>query len=360
MDIKTSKRLIYPDIAKGIGIILVVLGHIEYIPLFLRNFIVSFHMPLFFVISGILLNVNYGNYRNLKETSAIKAKKMLLPYLYFSLLYTVIYILYYMATGRDGGLQTVISYLVNTVTLYGISVLWFIPALYWSEVVFLHLRRKYSAPGAAIISVICAAASIILNNYLALANMLYGNQLIFAVVHLILFTLLRIMFCMLFITIGYFLSPLISRFLAGHKIRNILISVVLFALCFFVSQMNGVTDLHYLVFNSLPLYLVSSLSGVVALIALSLILEAFPKKAVQPFIFYGKNSLTVMLTHLDFYILYLAEIGGLHFTKSLIGTDMHDPVLSALSLIFVLAAEAFIIVFVNRFCPWIIGKGGTK
>lgn len=43
----------YITIAKSIGIILMVLGHIE-IPSLLKNFIYVFHMPLFFFCSGYL------------------------------------------------------------------------------------------------------------------------------------------------------------------------------------------------------------------------------------------------------------------------------------------------------------------
>ena len=48
------KRLTYLDMAKGVGIFLVVLGHIEYIQEDTLKWISSFHMPLFFVIGGIL------------------------------------------------------------------------------------------------------------------------------------------------------------------------------------------------------------------------------------------------------------------------------------------------------------------
>lgn len=44
----TSKRMIEYDIAKGIGIIAVLLGHSK----IGVDIIYTFHMPLFFVISG--------------------------------------------------------------------------------------------------------------------------------------------------------------------------------------------------------------------------------------------------------------------------------------------------------------------
>lgn len=49
-----SEQWKWVDIAKGIGIILVFLGHFN-IPDTLRAEIYTFHMPLFFFLSGVVL-----------------------------------------------------------------------------------------------------------------------------------------------------------------------------------------------------------------------------------------------------------------------------------------------------------------
>jgi fucose 4-O-acetylase-like acetyltransferase len=50
-----EKRVGYIDIAKGIGIILVVMGHNDFslISPFVHKMIYSFHMPMFFFMSGL-------------------------------------------------------------------------------------------------------------------------------------------------------------------------------------------------------------------------------------------------------------------------------------------------------------------
>ena len=48
-----SKRELWIDILRGIGILLVVLGHTN--PPF-KRIIYSFHIPLFFILSGFLWN----------------------------------------------------------------------------------------------------------------------------------------------------------------------------------------------------------------------------------------------------------------------------------------------------------------
>lgn len=56
MDIKAKDRLDFIDICKGLGILLVILGHIYEPNSRVGIWIYSFHMPLFLIVSGILLN----------------------------------------------------------------------------------------------------------------------------------------------------------------------------------------------------------------------------------------------------------------------------------------------------------------
>ena len=72
------------DVAKGIGIFLMVLGHMH-INEQLNLFIYSFHMPLFYIISGFLYK-NSGGYYWIKK----KAKSLLVPYFCFGIVYILI------------------------------------------------------------------------------------------------------------------------------------------------------------------------------------------------------------------------------------------------------------------------------
>ena len=53
----TISRIPMIDVAKGIGIILVVIGHTN-LPTLVMNLIYAFHVPLFFVLSGMVFNMN--------------------------------------------------------------------------------------------------------------------------------------------------------------------------------------------------------------------------------------------------------------------------------------------------------------
>lgn len=71
-------RLEYIDILKGIGIVLVVLGHITK-DRELFQFIYAFHMPLFFIVSGYFLHEK-------KNFIISQAKSLLIPYFVFGIL----------------------------------------------------------------------------------------------------------------------------------------------------------------------------------------------------------------------------------------------------------------------------------
>ena len=329
----------YFDIAKGIGIILVVLGHIEYISTDLRIFIVSFHMPLFFVISGMLMYIAKETERDYVTLLKKKLRRMMLPYLVFSILDMIVYFAYFLLTGRDGGISTIISDIVQTVTFYGISVLWFLPAIFGAEMLLLLLIKKTGIVTASIITVMLSGVSCILNVRLEAANTLYGTDPAFAVFHLFAVAVLRMLFCMLFLLAGYFAGVIFARLRIGFYF-SLLMSLMLFVLTFALSRMNGVTDLHFMVFNNIALYFAAALCGSLAVIFLSMTFESIADAAPLRLIsLYGKESLVIMATHLDLYILYAAEVGGLHFSKPFLGNPSHDAVLSALSLIFVLIAE---------------------
>ena len=55
VEMTETKRILAFDLLKGVGILLVILGHIE-IPHSLKTVIYSFHMPLFFFVSGCFFN----------------------------------------------------------------------------------------------------------------------------------------------------------------------------------------------------------------------------------------------------------------------------------------------------------------
>lgn len=79
---KTIQRIDDWDIAKGIGILLVVMGHLR-IDAVCSNAIYLFHMPLFFILSGLLFAPEAG----MGEFVRKKARHLLLPYVLFTVIF---------------------------------------------------------------------------------------------------------------------------------------------------------------------------------------------------------------------------------------------------------------------------------
>lgn len=69
------------DIAKGIAIILVIVGHGHCISPLTLSFIYSFHMPLFFIIAGV-----FYHGRGIKESVRMDFRRLMIPYFVFAAL----------------------------------------------------------------------------------------------------------------------------------------------------------------------------------------------------------------------------------------------------------------------------------
>ena len=69
-----AQRIEWIDNAKGIGIILVIIGHIHFCPSSLKTFLCAFHMPLFFFLFGVTFKKE--KYNNALELLRDKTKKI--------------------------------------------------------------------------------------------------------------------------------------------------------------------------------------------------------------------------------------------------------------------------------------------
>ena len=114
-----KQRIEELDITKAIGIIMVVVGHTQ-LPTFMSNFIWSFHMPLFYIISGIILSQK--KYTSFKLFLTRKIRTLIIPYIIFSIIIFEGYKLLSLPINNHP-IQEVIS------GWYGIA-LWFLPNLF--------------------------------------------------------------------------------------------------------------------------------------------------------------------------------------------------------------------------------------
>lgn len=124
------KRYEYIDIAKGVVIMLMVLGHSS-LPWYPQRWIFSFHMPFFFLISGLTTNWEKNGFRKFISK---KALTLLVPFVIYSLIVLLLTPLY-----SDRTIGTY-SWQIMTRGWEGIA-LWFVPVLFLSQVICYYILR---------------------------------------------------------------------------------------------------------------------------------------------------------------------------------------------------------------------------
>lgn len=346
-----TKRISYLDIARGIGMVLVVMGHVTYINPALRHFITAFHMPLFFVISGILLEINREEEKNYKLLIFRKLQRIMIPYLVFSLASFVVEGTRVMIKGLDEW-NVVLRQLFQSVCLQGVSTLWFLPALLISELLFIGLRKKTNHIGTILICVGIVVGCYLLSDYEQLIYPYHAVSRVFRLLHDVVSMVIRNLFCVGFICLGYYINRwLMKRMQSGWQD---VISLLIFAIVGYVAIQNvGMADLRFMVIDSLPLYILGAVGGSMAVILMCKCLQRVPISPVKKVPeFYGRNSLIIMVTHMDFRVLYISIL----LAERIYNRIPIHSLFCMLIVAFVFILEIPIIWFINRYLPIILGK----
>lgn len=342
-----TKRLSYLDMAKGIGIILVVAGHSGLISDNALTWLASFHMPLFFIVSGMLLRHKKEEEKEYRLSMSKKARGILLPYLYFSVIYIVINIFYIIRHPDLFTWDIVTKAVVETVSLYGISVLWFLPALFMGEAVFLLLRKKTSHAATVLLCIAAGGAAVYLKG---VYNVLFPTDAGMAFLWLgcLIQALLRVGVALLFLGIGYYVYCLMQK-QDVSRTASAIAAVVLFALNAALAFYNGRVDLHFMVFNNAIVYFIAACAGSMAVI---LLCKALPEWRGLTFL--GENSLIVMATHLDCQVMIFSIRVGM-FASSL-SPRAKDYIYKGTTALTLLIVEIILIFVINRYLPFLLGK----
>lgn len=139
-----QQRLDWLDAAKGLGILLVVLGHTA-IPPALFVYIFSFHLPLFFFISGYLFKTE--KYSSFPELLRYSGKKLILTYFIFGLAIYFYWLGYGHFLAEDlakaNPYQPLLDLLYASSHLKDIfTPLWFLPCLFLVQLIFFIFSQK--------------------------------------------------------------------------------------------------------------------------------------------------------------------------------------------------------------------------
>lgn len=342
----TRKRITYLDIAKGMGIIFVVMRHSQMMGDTFYNSVASIIMPLFFVVSGMLMQHINEEKKTLKEITVRKAKSLLIPYLTFSLSYLVINGVTYLQNPEAVTGTQMYKLFIYFISFAGISVMWFMPTMFCSEVFFLAIRKRCSH---VMTIVICAAAGIAA----ILIAPVYDAEFWFGSMPLLAFSfflamLTRSVIAAIFLCFGYYVKMLIKEH-EKISLPELGVGIVMLAVVMYLNVQNETVDLHYMQFNHAWMYFLGANFGSLAVI---LICKNIPQLKVL--IFLGVNSLIIMGTHVDWLILAKVEewsmLINMHVTRAKV------YILWLCIAVLMMIMETILIFLIDQYGYFLLGK----
>lgn len=182
MQLEKQQRVEWVDIAKGIGILLVVLGHCLPPYSLMNRIIFSFHMPLFFIISGFFFNKSNNFITILKK----RIISLLVPYYFTCLMLLFLWFIFECPNPIiDTPIQSIKNILVNHIIgyLYGsgnvnicksirniqpVGAAWFIPCLFVVNVLYFIFCNIKNVIRRLIYIILCASLGIVIGKYVYL------------------------------------------------------------------------------------------------------------------------------------------------------------------------------------------------
>lgn len=343
------KRINYIDVAKGLGIIFIVFGHVMKSG-FLRQWFFAFHVPFFILLSGM----TYKYKEDKKSFLFNKVKRLLIPYVSFSMISIVIYVIIVrlgLVEGEGRILPNILGMIYgnsNTGYMEWNKPLWFLPCLFMVYIIidlFETLLRKAEFRHILIMRIcfiaLMWAVGIILNT---LVGKLWLPFHLESAIYLAGFAELG------FLVSGYNGSEKINCIHKKSRVKIIcLILLCIIAGCI-ISNFNGSCEIRGHRFGNYSiLFLFSTLILSFAFILLSVEIEncSFLQKV-------GKSSLSILLMH-KFAVIVFQNIpilkNWLSGGNSFLGITSGVCVTLIVTLLCMIGEN-----IIERFAPVILGK----
>lgn len=306
-----KERIGYVDATKGLGMLLIMFGHVTKYENPVDLWMSSFKVVIFYIMSGFLMSYS-GSIKN--RTFGVFMKKTFLslavPYISFSILGIMFKVgcVYVKMKPLSKVTKTFWEYLWDSVFLAGINSMWFLPTIFFGELIFFFLIRAhkfikilYAVGGLYVIT----AVNRIIENFGIAMNGHMDQKGIDNVSSLIGAVGTGFMAAW-FIGAGYII------YIFYHRLRDDRIKLVgglgLSILNVFLSQLNQHVDIHLLKEGTKPalFYICGIMGSLGAIMLLDFLSKRFDLSGLD---FWGKNSLAVMCTHTVFGLRSVAYFG---------------------------------------------------
>lgn len=293
------------SILKGIGIILVIIGH-SCCPPLLYSIIYSFHMPLFFIASGYFFKEKYLTQ---KKTFVVnKIKKLYLPFVIWSVVFLLLHNLFYKVGiinslyGTQSGTtshwypikEILLSFVdivtrMNSYEQFLLGAYWFLRSLFIGSILFCLVSFLFSKICKTTKQAVLCSTTIFL--------LLSGLLKFFSItIPLIPQGGYRELMAAVFLGIGFLIhqEPTIS-FL--KKVPCIILSMAIFIFCLWLHPASMETSAKFIDFAIIPF---SGTAGFIIILYLSSLLnKLFTGSWISRFLVYvGNRTLYILTFHI--------------------------------------------------------------
>lgn len=275
MNYNGNNRNIAMDIAKGIGILLVVLGHLS-IPPIVHKIIYLFHMPLFFFISGYFLMPKYDRFAFVKS----KVNRLIIPIILYSIFLIPFFILGTNIMGFSG--ITFRKVLESSIPFTYDIPLWFSPVLLISIL---------------IVNEFCLCQWMVLR-VLLFITLLSGIQLnILGYMPLIPY-ILKTLVATLFLITGFYTKRKDLSIMKLSSYKSIIFTLVVLIGLAYCSYVGIEFDLaNNIMSENLLLIILPAFGGILLVLLVSNLISEYNSKATAFFSYLGRNSFPVYCLH---------------------------------------------------------------
>lgn len=281
------------DIAKGIGILLIIIGHSPFSQ-FIKDVIYTFHIPLFFFISGYLFN--WGKYKkNINQFLVNKIKRLVIPYFLTNIIIlSTFYLLSYFKIYKfksnlsikcligifygNGAPLNPSTIFTNTINIPS----WFLVCLFCGFIILCIIAYSHEKYGISFSCCLCLFLILIgfeISKYLYLP---WGLDISCV--------------SMIFMFSGYLMN-----YYNIHPFQNVseknYINLLLILILFVLIKINGSVDMNMRNYANPLVFAIGGLLGTHITIELSKEIAKKENSLSKLFIFTGKNSLTILLYH---------------------------------------------------------------
>ncbi|TPE20010.1 acyltransferase family protein [Clostridium perfringens] len=279
--LKQKKRLDYLDVAKGLLIISVVLCHA---PFENAQYLYWFHMPAFFIISGML----YKRGMNIKE----QALKFFIPYAIFSLIdISFNYIMYYHGNfSLNDLIHEILKYAYSGKATWG--VFWFIPVMFVTKVVFDQLNKRLTSKKLVFVCILSYILAHVYSTSFIPSSIteITENQFVFWNLDTVLITLP-------YYALGYYITKLNIQRVFKETSTLILSSIGVVAM-FILNSSIGIyyyLNIKYSYYKDPIFDILMPVTITIFILSLSYQISKFKYKKL--FTIIGANSLVIMYLH---------------------------------------------------------------